>query len=129
MLLVTDKGHYFTVVEDFKNPERLWARSQDRESIEDASEFIKGYRGAEVPVTDEPTWDYQFRIAVSREEWAAYLEMTTDQLSAHKIKPAVARARGHEHPISKMVESVVYYMSEHRPDGSKPAWLGGGWKR
>lgn len=129
MLLVTDKGLYYTVVEDFKNPARLWARSQDKDSIEDLREWLKGYRNQDVEVSDEPTWDYQYRIAVTRREWADYLGQLTEDLSAHKLKPAVARARGHEHPVSRMVESVFYYMSEHRPDGSKPAWLGGGWKR
>lgn len=134
MLLVTDKGHYFTVVEDFKDPDVLWVRSQDKQSIK----HVIAVLGARVPIpdakadytlVDEPSWDYQYRVRLTRPLWAMYLDTAVRELEAHKLKPAVARARGHEHPVSRMVESVFYYMSEHRPDGSKPAWLGGGWKR
>lgn len=126
MLLVTDTGRYFTVVEDFEDPSVIWVRSQDRESIQHAQEVI-GHLGDRIPqVINEPTWDYQFRIRTSRPEWAQYLEyVATEETTAHKLKPAVAKARGKLHPISKMVEEVFYYMSYNRPDNSKPGWVTG----
>ncbi len=126
MLLISDKGHYFNVVEDFDDPSVLWARSQDRQSINHAAAYIAAVRDQDVPVIDQPTWDYQFRISVSREEWSDYLAYTTEELSATKTKPAVAAARGHNHPVYKAVEDVFYRMSYDRPDGSKPAWVTGG---
>jgi hypothetical protein len=126
MLLVTDTGHYFTVVEDFDDPTVLWARSQDRRSIEHAQEVI-GHLGARVPqVVNQPTWDYQFRLRLSRAEWALYLEyVALEETTAHKLKPAVAEARGKLHPVARMVEEVFYYMSYNRPDRSKPGWISG----
>lgn len=130
MLLVTDKGHYFTVVEDIDDPEMLWVRSQDKESIEHASNVLSGLipipdSRADYEVIDEPEWDYQYRIRVTRPLWGMYLQYATDRTRAHKLKPAVAAARGTGHPVSKMVYEVFMFMSENRPDGSLPAWLGG----
>lgn len=125
MLLVTDKGLYYTVVEDFDDPTVLWARSQDRKSVEEAAVWLEDRFSHGFPVINEPTWDYQFRVKVSREEWGAWLAHQSYQVSAHKLKPAVAQARGALHPISRMVEEVFYFMSENRPDGSKPGWLRG----
>jgi hypothetical protein len=123
MLLITDKGHAFNVVVDFDDPSVLWARSQDRQSIMHASTFLAA------DVLEEPTWDYEFRIAIGRQEWADYLKHVTFETDAVKMKPAVAQARGHEHPISRVVEDVFYALSHNRPDGSRPAWLTGGSRR
>lgn len=125
MLLVTDKGHYFTVVEDFDDPSVLWVRSQDRESIVHAIETMWGRDAVEEQMVNEPTWDYQFRVAMSRDTWAGYLEAVTEETHAHKLKPAVGMARGKTHPISRMVEEVFYYMSYNRPDRSRPGWISG----
>lgn len=128
MLMVTEKGHYYTAVEDFYDPEIVWVRSQDRESIE---EVIRGL-GALVPVPDErvtyelvdrPDWDYEFRVKLTKELWALWLGELARSIDCHTIKSTVAQARGHGHPISKMVESVFYFMSNNRPDGSIPGWL------
>ena len=126
MLLVTDRGHYFTVVEDMDDPAMLWARSQDLESIQHAADSLAEVYQEAFPIRDEPTWDYQYRIHVERAQWEAYLGLVTEELSATKLKPAVAAARGKGHPVSRMVEEVFYYMSHNRPDGSRPAWLSGG---
>lgn len=124
MLLVTDRGMYFTVVEDMDDPAKLFVRSQDKASIQHAREVI-GHLGTRIPpISDEPDWDYQFRIHVFRPEWALYLEyVTLEETTAHKLKPAVAAARGAKHPVSKLVEQVFYYMSRNRPDGSVPGWM------
>jgi len=121
MLLFTDAGHVFSVVVDFDDPTVLWARSQDRESIEHAAVAL----GRPGDVIEEPTWDYQFRIQVSREDWAEYLRLVTMETSAVKLKPAVEAARGFEHPVYVAVEEVFYRLSHNRPDGSKPGWLTG----
>lgn len=125
MLLVTDSGFYFTVVEDFDDPSVLWARSQDLASIQDAADFLASAYEEAFPIRDEPTWDYQFRIQVGRQEWSAYLEHCAHEISANKLKPAVAKARGADHPIARMVEEVFYFMSYNRPDGSNPGWVSG----
>ena len=134
MLLFTENGHYFTVVEDFTDPEFLWVRSQDKASIRDVIGHLKNRfpipaNGVTFELINEPTWDYQFRVKLTRPLWAEYLGHVTDTLCANKLKPAVAAARGYDHPIAKAVEQVFYYMSENRPDGSKPAWLEGTFKR
>lgn len=131
MLLVTDRGHYFTVVEDFDDPDVLWVRSQDRQSIEHVVTVLRRLvtipaEKADLELLDEPAWDYQFRVKLTRPLWAMYLEHVTNETTAHKLKPAVAEARGANHPISKLVEETFYYMSHNRPDGSLPDWLGGG---
>lgn len=131
MLLVSDKGHYFTVVEDFDDPEVLWVRSQDRASVEHASTVLGNLvpipnEKVDLTVLDEPSWDYQYRIKVTRPLWTMYLQYVTERTTAHKLKPAVAAARGKNHPVSRMVMDVFMYMSSNRPDGSLPAWLGGG---
>jgi hypothetical protein len=130
MLLVTDKGLYYTVVEDFDDPDVIWARSQDKRSIQAVISHLQNrfpipHAGVTYELVDEPSWDYQFRVRLTRPLWSAYLEHVTDETHAHKLKPAVAEARGKLHPVSRMVEEVFYYMSKNRPDGSKPAWLGG----
>jgi len=129
MLLVTDRGHYFTVVEDMDDPEMVFVRSQDRESIEDVIGTLQDHipipdRRVSYELVDEPDWDYQFRVRLTRGLWAWYLDdFVEHRLRAHKLKPAVAEARGHRHPVSRMVEEVFYYMSHNRPGGTKPAWL------
>lgn len=123
MLLVTGKGHYFTVVEHKDDPELLLVRSQERESVEHVIETLPA---TGLVLIDEPDWDYRFRVILTRPEFQKYLELTVDEIDYPKVKPAVATARGASHPISKMVNEVFYYMSENRPDGSLPAWLGGG---
>lgn len=127
MLLVTGKGHYFTVVEHKDDPELLLVRSQDRESIEHVISVLrgKGMPGSELELIDEPDWDYQFRVIIPRPIFMLYLDQVVGEIDYPKVKPAVAKARGANHPISKMVNEVFYYMSENRPDGSLPAWLGG----
>ena len=130
MLLVTEQGFYFTVVEDFDDPEFLWVRSQDKASIRDVIGYLQNRfpipaNGVTFELVDQPTWDYQFRVKLTRPLWAAYLEHATDELHANKLKPAVAEARGWDHPISRMVEEVFYYMSNNRPDGSVPGWISG----
>lgn len=126
MLLVTDKGHYFTVVEDFADPTVLWVRSQDKASIQHVREVLAHVGPGPVPeLVDEPTWDYRFRVRLSRQEWIDYQINATQELSCHKLKPAVAEARGAGHPVSRMVEEVFYFMSYNRPDRSKPGWITG----
>ncbi len=130
MLLVTDKGHYFTMVEDFDDPEFLWVRSQDKASIKHVIAYLNNripipHKGVTYELIDEPTWDYQFRVRLTRPLWAMYLEHATNETHAHKLKPAVAEARGKQHPVSRMVEEVFYYMSYNRPDRSRPGWLTG----
>ena len=130
MLIFTGQGHFLSVVEDANDPEMLLVRSQDRESVQGVITPLK--RRFPIPDTrvtyelvDEPDWDYQFRVRLTRSLFREYLAGTVDGIDYHKVKPTVAKARGHEHPISRMVEEIFYRMSENRSDGSLPAWLGG----
>lgn len=130
MLIFTGRGHFLSVVEDMNDPEMVFVRSQDRESVQRVITVLEG----QIPVPDkrvtyelidEPDWDYQFRVHLTKSLFQVYLIDTVYDIDYHKVKPTVAEARGYEHPISRMVEEIFYRMSENRPDGSLPAWLGG----
>lgn len=123
MLLITERGHAFTAVEDIDDPSMLFVRSQDRESIEDLATSLEGLTGHRPEVIERPDWDYQFRCHLERRELDAYLSDAVNRISAHKLKPAVAESRGHDHPISHAVFDLFMYLSRNRPDGSVPAWL------
>lgn len=134
MLLTTGKGHYLTAVEDFDQEDLVWVRSQDRASVQRVIDVMR----QRVPIPDErvtyeliaePTWDYEFRVKLTKGLFGIYLAEEAQAIDYYKLKPAVAEARGKTHPISRMVEEVFYYMSYNRPDGSKPAWLTGGTRR
>lgn len=131
MILITDKGHYFTVVEDMADQGMLWVRSQDKRSVQHVIAVLQSripipVDGVTYELIDNADWDYRFRVRLSRELWAVYLEVVAEETSAYKLKPAIAEARGDKHPISKLTEEIFYYMSHNRPDGTLPAWLGGG---
>jgi ferredoxin-NADP reductase len=125
MLVFTEDGLFYVVVKDWDG-DFLWARSQDRRSIEELVEFLKAeHPERSYALMHQPDWDYEFRAKVTRSEWSDYLDFKTDLIQAGKFKPTVGAARGHTHPISRAVTELFYFMSENRPNGSKPAWLGG----
>ena len=123
MLLFTEDGLFYVVVKDW-DEDFLWARSQDRRSIEELVEFLKSeHPDKTYTLMRRSDWDYEFRVAVSRDEWSDYLDFKTDLIQAGKFKPTVAQARGHNHPISKAVTELFYFMSHNRPSGTLPNWL------
>ena len=123
MLVCTGQGEYWTFVQDFDSDD-LWLRSQDEQSVRRAAATLdEGREPREVIV--EPTWDYLARIRLTKAELGMLLADRAATIDYHKLKPAVAAARGKTHPVSRMVEEVFYYMSYNRPDRSKPGWVTG----
>ena len=61
MLLTTGNGHYMTAVEDFDDPELVWVRSQDLDSVQRVIDVVR--RSISIPdervtyeLIIEPTW-------------------------------------------------------------------------
>lgn len=130
MLLCTGKGHYLTMVEDFDSSDLVWVRSQDRASVQRVIDVMERLvpvpdGGVTYALIEQPTWDYEFRVLLTKTLLGVYLAEEAQAIDYHKLKPAVAKARGSKHPISRMVEEVFYYMSYNRPDKSKPGWISG----
>lgn len=123
MLIVTERGHYFTSVEDREDPGMLYVRSQDRASIEDLANRLQALTNNWHEIIEQPDWDYQFRCHLTRGEWALYLGDAAERIEAYKLKPAVAAARGADHPVSHAVFDFFMETSRNRPDGSLPVWL------
>jgi len=122
-VVFTEDGCYYTAVKDW-DEDYLWVRSQDRRSIDRLVRLMEALHPDEqYEVIDRPGWDYQFRVALWREEWAEFLSVGAAGIQAGKIKPAVMDAVGHGHPVYRCVEQVFYFMSRNRTDGSKPNWL------
>jgi len=104
--LFTTDG-FFSAVAHRDDEDRLMIRARVREDAERLAEAL----GAELLET--PAADYRFRVVVSRDTWATYVQQAAEHIDYPNFKDAVAARQGRDRAhVYGDVWSVMYGMQE-----------------
>ena len=89
---------FFSIVEDFTDPETMVVRSRVRADLVAFQRRVKARIGVAGKIAHTPERDYPYRLRVSRAAFAKVLQDVAldDTKGVRNFKSAVAKAQGHE---------------------------------
>jgi hypothetical protein len=114
MWVFTQHG-FVSAVQHFDNQEQIVVRSRDKESLALASAFF------ETKVISSPSNDYPFRIVLSRDQFAEFIQTEVAMLDYTNFKSRLDVSRGeHWHDTASQVWSIMHDIEDADARKRKP---------